>query len=379
MRWPAGVLSSGVACGIKQSGDRDLGVLTFEAPTPWAGVFTLNAAAAAPVMWCREHLGAPVRAVVVNSGNANACTGAAGLNAVRSTTAAAAAAANCSSDEILVASTGPIGIPLPAGAIENALPGATASAKRDVEPFAEAIITTDTAIKTSAHAAGGASVVGVAKGAAMLAPNMATMLAFLATDAAADTGLLHATLAPAVGRTFNRISVDACESTNDSVCLFATGTAGRAHPHDLAKAVEAVCADLAEQIVRDAEGGSKFVRIRITGAPTEESAAAAGKAVAASALWRAAVGGGDPNWGRVLSALGAADRSLDVSRISLSIGGVPLFVEGEPTGALKDAAATMTSEEIVVDCFVGSGEGAAEVLSADLSEEYVKLNAEGTS
>jgi glutamate N-acetyltransferase/amino-acid N-acetyltransferase len=213
----------------------------------------------------------------------------------------------------------------------------------------------------------------------MIAPNMATMLAFLATDAAADTGLLHATLAPAVGRTFNRISIDACESTNDSVFLFASGAAGRAHPDDLGKAVEAVCADLAEQIVRDAEGASKFVRIRITGAPTEESAAAAGRAVASSALWRAALGGGDPNWGRVLSALGAADRSLDVSRISLWIGGVPLFLDGEPVGGSREAAATMRADEIVVECAIGSGRGAAEVLSADLSEEYVRLNAEGTS
>jgi glutamate N-acetyltransferase/amino-acid N-acetyltransferase len=342
-------------------------------------VFTLNAAAAAPVMWCREHLGAPVRAVVVNSGNANACTGPAGPKAVTATAQAAAAAAGCDPHEVLVASTGPIGIELPVGAIETALPTALGATSDEVGAFAEAITTTDTVIKTSSRAAGAATVVGVAKGAAMIAPNMATMLAFLATDAAADTGLLHATLAPAVGRTFNRISIDACESTNDSVFLFATGTAGRAHPDDLAKAVEAVCADLAEQIVRDAEGAGKFVRIRITGAPSEERAAAAGRTVAASALWRAAVGGEDPNWGRVLSALGAADRSLDVARISLSIGGVPLFVDGDPTGALSEAAATMSADEIIVDCSIGSGPGTAEVLSADLTEEYVKLNAEGTS
>jgi glutamate N-acetyltransferase / amino-acid N-acetyltransferase len=379
MRWPDGVRSSGTACGIKPGGAHDLGVITFEEPTPWAGVFTLNAAAAAPVMWCREHLGAPVRAVVVNSGNANACTGRFGAKAVATTASAAAAAARCDPNEVLVASTGPIGIELPVTAIENALPGAVASTNAEVEAFAGAITTTDTVIKTSSHPAGAATVVGVAKGAAMIAPNMATMLAFLATDAAADTGLLHATLAPAVGRTFNRISIDACESTNDSVFLFATGTAGRAHPDDLAKAVEAVCADLAEQIVRDSEGSGKFVRIRIAGAPSEESAAAAGRAVAASALWRAAVGGGDPNWGRVISALGASDRSLDVTRISLSIGGVALFVDGEPTGALRDAAETMSAEEITVDCSIGSGPGAAEVLSADLTEEYVRLNAEGTS
>ena len=379
VKWPDGIWSAGIACGIKPGGAHDLGLITFEVPSPWAGVFTLNAAAAAPVEWCREHLGAPVRAVVVNSGNANACTGSAGSTAVATTTDAAAAAVGCSRDDVLVASTVPIGIPLPVDAIVTALPGAMQARRAEVEPFAGAITTTDTVIKTSSHAAGGANVVGVAKGAAMIAPNMATMLAFLATDAAADTGLLHATLSPAVGRTFNRISVDACESTNDSVFLFATGIAGRAHPDDLAKAVEAVCADLAEQIVSDAEGAGKVVRIRVAGAPTEDDAAAAGRAVAGSALWRAAVGGGDPNWGRVLAALGAADRSLDVTRISLSIGGVALFVDGEPTGALARAQATMAATEITVDCTVGSGPGAAEVLSADLTEEYVRLNAEGTS
>lgn len=379
VRWPNGVRSSGIACGIKSGGADDLGVITFDEVTPWTGVFTLNSAAAAPVMWCREHLGEPVRAIVVNSGNANACTGTEGARAVRRTAAAAATAVGCAEDEVLVASTGPIGVPLPITAIEWALPDALAATSPNVEPFAKAIITTDTVMKTSSHSAGAANVVGVAKGAAMIAPNMATMLAFLVTDAAADPGLLHGTLAPAVQRTFNRISIDACESTNDSVFLFATGRAGRAHPDDLTKAVEAVCTDLAEQIVRDAEGANRLVRIRISGASNEERAAAAGHAVASSALWRAAVAGADPNWGRVLSALGASDRSLDLSCISLSIGGIPLFVDGEPTGDLRAAAATMSGPEITVDCTIGTGSGAAEVLSADLTESYVRLNAEGTT
>jgi len=379
VRWPDGALSSGVACGIKSGGAPDLGVITFEEATAWAGVFTLNAAAAAPVIWCREHLGEPIRAVVVNSGNANACTGIAGSKAVRATATSAARVAGCAPDEVLIASTGPIGLPLPTDAIQAALPRAFAATGPGVEPFAGAITTTDTVIKTSFHAAGGASVVGVAKGAAMIAPNMATMLAFIATDAAADRGLLHATLGPAVQRTFNRISIDACESTNDSVFMFATGRAGRAHPDDLAKAVEAVCGDLAEQIVQDAEGGTTLVRIRLGGAASEESAVAAGRAVAASALWRAAVAGADPNWGRVLSALGAADRSVDITRVSLSIAGVPLFVDGEPTGEVLAAAAAMDSPEVTVECDLGSGTGSAELLSADLTEEYVRLNAEGTS
>ena len=384
---PAGFRAAGVSAGIKPANGLDLALVVSDTPAHASAVFTTNRAQAAPVLVAREHLersGSLARAIVVNSGCANACTGEAGMKAAREMAAETARLLKCPADHVLVASTGVIGVALPIERVRTGLPIAVRALAADQgSTAARAIMTTDPFPKEAATrlriGSRDVAIGGMAKGSGMIEPNMATMLAFVATDAAADTGLLHATLAPAVARTFNRISVDACESTNDSVFLFATGTAGRAHPDDLAKAVEAVCADLSEQIVRDAEGGSKFVRIRVTGAPTEESAAVAGRAVAASALWRAAVGGGDPNWGRVLSALGAADRSLDMSRISLSIGGVPLFVEGEPKGGLKDAAATMSSDEIIVDCSIGSGSGGAEVLSADLTEEYVKLNSEGTS
>jgi glutamate N-acetyltransferase/amino-acid N-acetyltransferase len=183
----------------------------------------------------------------------------------------------------------------------------------------------------------------------------------------------------AVDRTFNRISIDACESTNDSVFLFATKAAGPVDDVELGKSIEAVCADLAEQIVRDAEGGTKFVRVRITGAATESKAAAAGKAVAASALWRAALAGGDPNWGRVVSALGAADRGLDTDRVSVRLGGAVVFDGGEPVRDLAEAARAMSAPEVLVECALGAGTATAEILSADLTIDYVMLNSEGTS
>jgi glutamate N-acetyltransferase/amino-acid N-acetyltransferase len=377
--WPVGVRGAGAACGVKADGSADLGVLVADGPVSWAGTFTKNAAAAAPVRWCRARLGGRVRAIVVNSGNANACTGPAGDDAVTVTVDAAASALGCSPDEVLVASTGPIGVPLPVERIARALPTALADAQPDTASFANAILTTDTRPKITERRAGPARVVGVAKGAAMLAPNMATMLAFVATDAAVDDAFLQSALSHAVGRTFDRISVDACESTNDSVFLVATGRVPGVDDDAFAGAVEAACADLAEQMVRDAEGGSKLVRIRVEGAPSEEAAAALGRAVASSVLWRAALYGGDPNWGRVLAALGAAARSLDPRSVTLSIGDEVVFARGVPAGSLELAAKHMAGDDVWISCVVGRGPGRAQVLTSDLSADYVTLNAFGTT
>jgi glutamate N-acetyltransferase/amino-acid N-acetyltransferase len=377
VRWPAGIQSSGVACGLKEAVP-DLGVIAFDRPTPWAGVFTQNAAAAAPVHWCRRMLGAPVRALVVNSGNANACTGPAGDAAVRATVDAAALEVGCSADEVLVASTGPIGIPLPVDLVCAGLPNAIAEAGDQVETFAGAILTTDSVIKTASSSAGDATIVGVAKGAAMIAPNMATMLAFIATDAELSAAELQELLGVSVEVSFNRISIDACESTNDSVFAFATGMKQSADRDALATSLTSVCRSLAEQIVRDAEGGSRLVRIRIDGAPDEQRAVALGRAVAASALWRAATHGADPNWGRVLAALGSIHPSLDLAATELSIGPEVVF-SGAPCGSLDVAAKAMAEPEFTVSCSLGAGGGTAEILTADLSSEYVALNAAGTS
>lgn len=379
MKWPSGFSSAGIGCGIKSDGSLDLGLLSADGPVAWAGTFTQNGAAAAPVHWSRSLLGGPVRAVIVNSGNANACTGAAGETAVRDAAAAAGAALGCPPDQVLVASTGPIGVRLPIERITSAADRLVAGLSPAIDDFATAILTTDTGMKTAVHDEGQASFVGVAKGAAMCAPNMATMLAFVATDADVEPERLQSVLSGAVVKSFNRISIDGCESTNDSVFLFASGR-GPSLPDDrLEEAVGSVCAALAYQIARDAEGGGRLMRIQVSGAVDEATAASLGRAVADSVLWRCAVHGADPNWGRILSALGTVDRMLDISNVTVSIGSELVFDRGEPAPSLRNAQKEMSVDELTIECRVGSGSGRAEILSSDTSPEYVLLNAEGTS
>lgn len=375
MKWPPGCASAGVACGIKGSG-LDAGLLVFDEPVVWAGAFTTNAAAAAPVEWSRARRGRRVRALVVNSGNANACTGEAGRGAVREVVAAAAREVGCSDDEVVVASTGPIGQLLPTDRLVDALPSLVARLDIDAMDFSGAILTTDTTTKTATAHGTNFTVAGVAKGAAMVAPNMATMLAFLVTDADVDGAEIEQSLAGAVRTTFNRISIDGCESTNDSVFLFTTGRNEASLP-EVSAAVRDVCASLAEQIASDAEGATKLLRITVTGADDDDNAARLARAVADSVLWRAAAHGGDPNWGRILSALGSSDRTLDLSEVGVSLNGITVFASGEPKET--PAALSMAGREIQIDCAVGTGAGRASVLSADISREYVTLNAAGTS
>ena len=379
MRWPRGLTSAGAAAGIKRSGKLDLGLLVADAPVAWAGAFTRNAAAAACVGWCREALGRPVRAIVVNSGNANACTGPAGRAAVEKAATAAAEELGCEAGEVLVCSTGPIGIPLDPALVAAALPEAFRALRPQTDDFARSILTTDSHPKHASASAGGASFVGVAKGAAMVAPNMATMLAFIGTDASVSADELQSGLDWAVRRTFNRLCIDACESTNDSVVALASATGPSVEEGVLRTALGAVCSELALQIARDAEGGTKLVRVRVSGARDEDHAVALGRAVASSDLWRAAAHGADPNWGRVLSAVGAADRSFELGAGTLRIGDETLFAKGEPRGSLEVAAAAMRAPEFTVALTIGAGPAEAEVLTADLSEDYVKLNAEGTT
>jgi len=377
VKWPAGFSSAGIACGLKPSGGLDLGVLTCDVPAAWAGTFTKNAAAAAPVHWCRARGDDDVRAVVVNSGNANACTGRSGEAAVAATVAAAARVLHCDERQILVASTGLIGTPLPVERITGALPEASALLSEDVGDFAASIMTTDKSLKTSSWS-GSATVVGVAKGAAMLAPNMATMLAFIATDAEVARDDLRKITSAAVAQSFDRVCVDACESTNDAVICLASGR----RPvgiDDLFEGLTKVCRDLAYQMVTDAEGGTKLLRIRVSGASDEPSAVALGRSIASSNLWRAAVHGGDPNWGRVLAAMGSLDRALALGEIDVSLGGTTVFRAGEPVDVGQAAHEEMRASEIVVSCVVGGGPGEAEILSTDLSPEYVTLNAEYTT
>jgi glutamate N-acetyltransferase/amino-acid N-acetyltransferase len=378
-RWVDGLTSAGVAAGIKPSGDLDLGLLVADRPITWAGAFTRNAAAAECVRWNRAHLGHRARALVVNSGNANACTGSAGRHTVEATAAAAAEQIGCGADEVLVCSTGPIGVPLDARLIESAVPAAANSLTDSVDDFSRSLLTTDTFPKVSTASSSGASVTGVAKGAAMIAPNMATMLAFLGTDANVPADALQPAVDWAVDRSFNRLCLDGCESTNDSVVVFATGAGPALEQEDLRAMLLDVCSQLALKMARDAEGSTKLVRIRIEGARTEAHAAELGRAVARSDLWRAAAHGADPNWGRVLSAMGSVDRRLDVERTSVAIGDEVLFAKGEPSGLLAAAAAAMSGDEFTVLVVLDQGDAAAEILTADLSEEYVTLNAEVTT
>jgi glutamate N-acetyltransferase/amino-acid N-acetyltransferase len=376
---PAGFLCAGTSSGIKSGDSSDLGVIVSDSPVVWAGTFTRNAAAAAPVLWCKNALGRQVRAVLVNSGNANACTGAAGSEAVEREAAALAGAIGCASQDVLISSTGPIGLPLPVNKIERAVPDLIRSLTPEVGDFASSILTTDTRIKISERRAGAASIVGVGKGAAMLAPNMATMLAFVATDAEVDADALGPMVFSAVDRSFNRLCIDACESTNDSVIALASGAAGSVDADEFGRALTEVCVDLAEQMVVDAEGGSKVVRIRVLGASDDGAALALAKAVASSTLWRAATYGADPNWGRVLAALGSVDRSLRLDAVELSIGPETMFASGTPTGSLEAAAKVMAAESFEVNCVVGDGPATVEVLTSDLSPAYVELNAYGTT
>ena len=378
-RWVEGLASAGVAAGIKPSGDLDLGLLVADHPVTWAGAFTRNAAAAECVNWNRAALGRRMRALVVNSGNANACTGTAGRHTVEATAAAAANQIGCGVDEVLVCSTGPIGVPLDAGLIEKALPAAAGSLDGKVADFSRSILTTDTFPKVSTASRGGASITGVAKGAAMIAPNMATMLAFIGTDADVPAESLQAAVDWAVDRSFNRLCLDGCESTNDSVLVLATGAGPEPEPEELRASLLDVCSQLALKMARDAEGATKLVRVRIEGASTDDHTAELGRAVARSDLWRTAAHGADPNWGRVLAAMGAADRQLDVDSTSVAIGDEVMFAKGEPTGLLAAAAAEMSGDEFTVSVVLDQGDAMAEILTADLSEEYVTLNAEVTT
>lgn len=378
MIWPSGVTSAGIAAGIKDGGAPDLGLIVCDRPLVWSGTFTTNAAAAAPVLWSRGRLGRPVRALVVNSGNANACTGPAGEEAVRATARAISAIVGCNADEVLVASTGPIGVPLPVDRVIAGLPACGEGLSADPTAFASAILTTDTSLKMAEAAAGEARVVGVAKGAAMVAPGMATMLAFIVTDASAPEDM-DEILRGSVDRTFNRISVDGCASTNDSVYLFATGAAGRPDPAAFRAAVESICSDLAWQIVGDAEGGSKVIEVNVESARDEGEALTFARAVVDSNLWRAAAHGNDPNWGRILSALGTVDPALKIEKVTIAIGPEIVFAAGAPTGSLDVAAKAMAEPVFAVTCDLGRGRSAASLLTADLSPDYVKLNAEGST
>ena len=370
----AGFRAGGIACGIKADGSLDLALVAAAAPVPAAAVFTRNAAAAAPVILSRENIAdGRAQAVVVNSGCANAATGEAGMAAARATAEATARRLGGDPGDVIVCSTGPIGTALPVEAVEAGLGRITLD---DPAAAARAILTTDSRPKT-AQVRGAFTVGGMAKGAGMIRPDLATMLAVLTTDAVAEPDTLHRLLAAVADRTFNALDVDGCESTNDTVVLLASGAAGVSpHPDQLEAAVEQVCADLAFQIADDAEGATRVVTIELGGAADDATALTLARAVADSALVRASFYGADPNWGRILAALGSTRLPLDCDLVTISYAGVVVAEKGRDAGADHDAVADLLAGDFTVTIDLGAGAGSCRLLTTDLTPDYVRFNGE---
>jgi glutamate N-acetyltransferase/amino-acid N-acetyltransferase len=385
---PKGFVAAAVAAGLKKSGRPDVALLAASRAVPAAAVFTTNLVAAAPVVVSRGHIsGGMARAVVTNAGNANACTGEQGLSDARAMCAATAGALGCAADEVVVASTGVIGVPLPVGLVLPAI--AAAAQALDTASggaAADAIMTTDTFAKQAAveFTVGGRTftVGGMAKGSGMIKPNMATMLAYVTTDAPLTPEACNSALRAAVGRTFNRITVDSDTSTNDMCVLMASGDAGgdSIGPADaafapVAQAVHHVCGELARMIVRDGEGATKFVEVTVRGAASEHDAELAAFAIADSPLCKTAIFGGDANWGRVAMAIGKSGAYVDPGAFDIVFAGVPTCRAGTALAFDEEAATAalaLRDVEVLVDLNVG--EHAASVWTCDLTYDYVRIN-----
>lgn len=374
-----GFVASGVHCGIKGSGAPDLALVATAdgRPVPAAAVFTSNLAPAAPVQVSRAHLeatGGYASAVVINSGNANAATGATGRGHAERMCALVAEGLGCRPEEVLVCSTGLIGIPLPLAAVESGIgPLLAARSPEGIPAAAVAMMTTDVAPKDVIHRGAGFVVSGIAKGAAMLAPDMATMLAVLTTDAGASPAELHAALTAAVADSFNALSIDGATSTNDTVIALAGGSAG-AGP-GLAGVMAEVCADLATLMADGAEGATKRARIRVTGAASAGDARRAARKVAESQLVQCSLYGADPYWGRIVSELGSAGVAFDPDRVSIAYGAVEVCRQGVASGHDRAAAkAALAGREVEITADLGLGDGAAVVTTTDLTPEYIAEN-----
>ncbi len=382
---PRGFVAAGAACGVKASGAPDLALVATAdgRPVPAAGVFTSNKATAAPVLVSRSHLAATggfAVGVVLNSGNANAATGASGQEHAERMCAAVAGPLGTEAEQILVCSTGLIGIPLPIERIESAGPALVSALAADGGPdAARAIMTTDTRQKEAVVAGDGFTVGGMAKGAAMLAPNMATMLAVLTTDAEVDAAVLARALSAGVATSFNALSVDGCTSTNDTVLLLASGLAGPVDEAELQRAVAAACDDLAGQMAADAEGATKVVRVEVQGASSPDDAERIARRIADSALCKCSWYGRDPYWGRILSEAGSAGADFDMDLASVSYGGIEVCRGGIAYDHDEDAVRThMAEPQLLVTVTLGLGEGSGRILTNDLTHAYVDENM-GTS
>ena len=390
-----GVRIATAASGIRYPGRTDLLFVLFDPGTAVAGVLTKSKTASAPVDWCRAHLPhGMARALVVNSGNANAFTGRRGREAVELTAKAAAEAAKCQEADIYIASTGVIGEPLDARKIASRLGGLAGEAKGDAYEYAaRAIMTTDTYPKLATRKAeiDGVEITinGIAKGAGMIAPDMATMLAFIFTDAAIEPAALHEVTAPLVEDSLNAITIDGDTSTSDTLLIFATGAAARRGAPRIARGgdprlvgfragLAAVLRDLALQIVKDGEGATKFVTVKVMGAKTKQAARAIAKSIANSPLVKTAIAGEDPNWGRIVAAVGKAGEEADRDRLAIWLGEIQVAKDGEVASSYREqaGAAYMKNREIAISVDVGVGKAASTVWTCDLTKDYIAINAD---
>ena len=381
-----GFVAAGMACGVKASGADDLAMVATADGTPVtaAGVFTSNRMTAPPVLVCRDHLsatGGRAAAVVLNSGNANAATGAAGRADAEAMCALTAEAVGCTPDEVLVCSTGLIGFPLPMDRIAPAIPTVAAALTVDGGlAAARAIMTTDTVPRTTVTTGptteGGAFTGGGgAKGAAMLEPNMATMLAVLTTDAEVDPSTATDLLRDAVGISFNCLTVDGAESTNDTVLLLASGTAGPVDTADLGAALADACRDLAVQMADDAEGSTKTVFLTVTGAVSDAEAATGARDTANCQLVKCSWYGEDPYWGRIAAEMGAAGIAFDPATITIAYGGQVVYAAEQVQPVDEMALAThMAGRRIDLEVDLGQGDGSAWIVTTDLSHAYIDEN-----
>ena len=388
----AGIRLAAASCGIRSDGRNDLILVEMASGTTAAGVFTRSLSASAPVEWSRQALsGGSARALVVNSGNANAFTGAAGKRTVERTVEATADLFPCRPHSVFVASTGVIGEPLDADKITAALPGLREALRDDAwQEAARAIMTTDTFPKAATRTAtiDGTTVTisGIAKGSGMIAPDMATMLSFAFTDAAIPADVLQAMLFPAADRSFNSITVDSDTSTSDTLMVFATAkashqavtTADDPRLDDFRGRLEEVMIDLAQQVVRDGEGASRFVTITLTGADNDQAARRIALSIANSPLVKTAIAGGDANWGRIVMAVGKAGEKADRDKLSIAIGGIQVAENGAVVEGYDETpvARHMEGSEIDIDVDVGVGDGRARVWTCDLTHGYITINAD---
>ncbi len=380
---PRGFVAAGGAAGIKAAGAPDVALVATEHgdAVPAAGVFTTNLAPAAPVQVSRAHLaarGGRAAGVLLTSGNANAATGAAGRHAAEQLCALVGEGLGSAGDEVLVCQTGLIGVPFPIDVVAPKLPaivGSRSGSPEAAAAAARAIMTTDTVAQEVTVHGEGFSVGGMAKGAAMLAPNMATMLAVLTTDAAAPPATLLELLAAAVGPSFNALSVDGCTSTNDTVLVLASGLAGEVPESALAEALAGACSALAHKMADDAEGATKLVHFGVTGARSDAEAHRAARKVADSLLVKCSLNGEDPYWGRILSELGTAGVEFVPDWCTITYGGVAVCERGEAVA--HDAAAVaahLAGRHLEIGCDLGVGDGAAVVLGTDLGHGYIDEN-----